>query len=462
VHRRSLSPWRRVPLPDFHILSLEGPDPYSRAGGIASRVTGLARSLAAAGASTHLWFVGDPNRPHREVRECVELRRWCQWISAHHPGGVYDGEEGKRCDLGSSLPPYLVQEALLPRLADPRRRAVILAEEWQTVDAVLHLDHLLREAGVRERVEILWNANNTYGLDRVDWPRLKRAARITTVSRFMRERMHRWNVDPLVIPNGIPEEGFQEPPPELLREFRRKTVGRLVLGKVARMVPEKRWILAVDTVHALKEAGRRPLLVARGGGEGHGWEVLERAAAWGLRTVHRSGGEGDPAGLLEALRDTGDADLVMVDRPLAPAACRLLYRGADAVLANSRYEPFGLVGLEAMAVGGVACVGGTGEDFAHPGWNSLALQTEDPQEFLAVFHPLQDPERSEEIRRRAREAAAWYRWDAVLERQLLPHVVRLSVPMEPPSLDRGGWRGAAHPPFPREESREGGVGAAAG
>ena len=60
----------------FHILAFEGPDEYSRAGGIASRVTGLSRSLAECGFETHLWFVGDPEQPGHEVRGNSHLHRW--------------------------------------------------------------------------------------------------------------------------------------------------------------------------------------------------------------------------------------------------------------------------------------------------------------------------------------------------------------------------------------------------
>ena len=56
-------------------------------------------------------------------------------------------------------------------------RAVVLAEEWHTVDAVLHLDSLLRTAALRDRVSIFWNANNTFGFDRIDWKRLERGRR---------------------------------------------------------------------------------------------------------------------------------------------------------------------------------------------------------------------------------------------------------------------------------------------
>src|SRR5436309_201701 len=39
----------------FHVLAFEGPDAYARAGGIASRITGLSETLADAGFGTHLW-----------------------------------------------------------------------------------------------------------------------------------------------------------------------------------------------------------------------------------------------------------------------------------------------------------------------------------------------------------------------------------------------------------------------
>ena len=58
------------------------------------------------------------------------------------------------------------------------------------------------------------------------------------------------------------------------------------------------------------------------------------------------------------------------------------------MLANSGHEPFGLVGLETMAVGGVACTGCSGEDYAVPGYNALVLETNDPREFTALFSEL--------------------------------------------------------------------------
>ena len=152
----------------FHILSFEGPDGYARAGGLATRVEGLSDTLASLGFETHLWFIGAPDFPGHERRGLLHLHRWAQWVSRHHPGGVYDGELGKSSETARTLPPHLAQEILSPHL---RRggRAVVLAEEWQTVDAVLHLDWLLEQEGLRDRVTILWNANNTLELKRINW-----------------------------------------------------------------------------------------------------------------------------------------------------------------------------------------------------------------------------------------------------------------------------------------------------
>jgi len=101
----NLDPVRTV----FVILSFEGPDVYSQAGGLGVRVKGLSRALARMGYTTYLYFCGDPDLPGEEEVEDgrLHLRRWCQWISAQHRGGVYDGEEGKIRDWNYSLPSSL-------------------------------------------------------------------------------------------------------------------------------------------------------------------------------------------------------------------------------------------------------------------------------------------------------------------------------------------------------------------
>ena len=411
----------------FHLLSFEGPDPYARAGGIASRIIGLAQALAASGFPTHLWFVGDPDLPGHEVCDQLQLHRWGQWISRYHPAGVYDGEEEKRADYAASLPPFLLREALLPHLQQGGT-AVILAEEWHTVDAVLHLDWLLRQAEVRSHVTILWNANNTFSFDRIDWGRLAEAAILTTVSRYMKHLLQGLGVNALVIPNGLAADDLIPPERETVRGFRTRTHDRTVLSKVARWDPDKCWLLAIDTVGMMKNLGWRPLLIARGGVEAHGVDVLTTAVARGLQVVERALPNPGVGGLLQVLDSLHDVDVVSLRSPLDPESRRVLLHGSAAVLANSKHEPFGLVGLETMAVGGVACTGCSGEDYAVPGRNALVLETTDPREFLGLFGELRaNPAHERALRQAGRLTAKHYTWQQILQRHLLPRLRLLAT-----------------------------------
>jgi glycosyltransferase involved in cell wall biosynthesis/ribosome-associated translation inhibitor RaiA len=406
----------------FHLLSFEGPDAYAYAGGLASRITGLVHALAEAGYETHLWFVGDPQLQGHETIDRLRLHRWCQWISHYHPGGVYDGEEGKLADYARSLPPFLCREVLIPHLQQGKR-AVILAEEWHTVDAVLHLDELLRSAGLRHQVMLLWNANNTFAFERIDWGRLAEAAIITTVSRYMKHQMQRLGVNALVIPNGLSADTLKPPEREAVAIFRARMRGRTVVSKMARWDPSKRWLLAIDTVGAMKRIGWQPLLIARGGLEPYGTEVLAAAAMAGLRVIDRGLSQRGVGGLLQALQDLDRVDIVNLCSPIDPESRRVLFHSSAAVLANSEHEPFGLVGLETMAAGGLACLGTTGEDYAIPGHNALVLETNDPEEFLELFGMLlADHTLDRALRQAGRTTAQHYRWPKIMQRILLPRL----------------------------------------
>jgi glycosyltransferase involved in cell wall biosynthesis len=406
----------------LHLLSFEGPDLYARAGGLASRVDGLTRTFSALGLETHLWFVGDPNLPAEEQRDRLHLHRWAQWVSRFHPGGVYDGEIGKVNDYAASLPPILMNESILPHLR-AGRRAVVLAEEWHTAHAVLHLHHLLVQAGVRDRVSLLWNANNTFGFDAIPWERLREAAVVTTVSRYMKHRMRRYGVDPVVIPNGLPTEAFDPVDRQAVAELRRRFRDRTILAKMARWDPDKRWMESMAIVAALKHQGWRPLALVRGGCEPYGGEVLARARDLGLHVVDRTWTEPGADGLLAALSDVGEADVVNLCSHVDPEARRVLFRAADAVLANSGHEPFGLVGLETMAVAGLACTGSSGEDYAVPGQNALVLETSEPREFIGLYGPLREhPEQAVRLRRAGQSTSRRYAWSRVVEGALLPRV----------------------------------------
>ena len=214
----NLDPRRTV----FVILSFEGPDVYSQAGGLGVRVKGLARSLARIGYPTYLYFCGDPDLPGEEEQEGgrLQYRRWCQWISSMHRGGVYDGEEGKIRDWNSSLPPSLIENVIAPAIA-AGNHVVVLGEEWHTSWSMKLISDALYYRGLRDRVVMLWNANNTYGFNRIDWTGLNFATTVTTVSRYMKFRMWEWGQNPIVIPNGISRESIVEADPQVVDDLRR-------------------------------------------------------------------------------------------------------------------------------------------------------------------------------------------------------------------------------------------------
>ncbi len=400
----------------FVVLSFEGPDRYAMAGGLATRVTGLTEALARLGFETQLIFVGDPEVPGHETRQSgrLHLHRWCQWISRYHPGGVYDGEEGKLRDYQNTVPDFVLNEIVRPALAGGKR-LVVMAEEWQTAETLARLGDRLQQAGLRDQAQLLWNANNTMSFHRINWDHLSQAATITTVSRYMKHLMWPMGLNPLVIPNGIPAHLLHPVKPTQIDRLRRVLDAGTLLVKIARFDPDKRWLMAVETVARLKAKGQGVALLARGGVEVHGEEVMAYAQNLGLivRDVQLMGEA--HRGYLLSLRAAGRADIYNLHFHIPEDFRQVMYAAANLVLANSGREPFGLVGLEAMAAGGVAVTGSTGEDYVVPFENALALDTDDPAEVVTYLHYLREnPDREREIRGAARETARQFTWDAVV------------------------------------------------
>lgn len=403
---------------DVVLVAFEGPDRYSFVGGLATRMNDLAEALVGRGHSVRHVFVGDPKLPAVEERLDGRLRleRWAQWISAHHPKDVYDGEDGKRRDLSASLPPHLVNDIVAP--AAQRGRAVtILFEDWQTADVAINTHRLLAARGLRSAASLLWNSNNTYGYHEVDFPALQEAAVITTISRFMRaETLRLAGVDAQILPNGIAERYLSPLPPHEPRMLRSAFGDRPTFVKVARFDADKRWLWAIDAIAALRDQGQRPRLLMRGSRSDYADVVQGRIRADRL-SVDRIAlpAEAPVQDVAQAIRRS-EADIAFLDFFIAERVLRGLYAAADGVLANSEKEPFGLVGLEVMASGGIAFVGRTGEDYAIPYGNSVVVQTDDPRELGAHLATLRaDTPLAIRIRAEGRGTAKRFSWPLVLE-----------------------------------------------
>jgi glycosyltransferase involved in cell wall biosynthesis len=383
-------------------------------GGLGVRATELAVALGERGYPTELFFIGDPAKPALEIyAKNVQLRRWCQWISAFHKN-VYDGQEGKIADYTASIPPFLIDEMIAPAAARGER-AVILAEDWQTAPAIIALDRALRARGLRDSARIFWNANNTYGFERINFAALTAAATITAVSKYMKFELGLYGASALVIPNGIPKRLLHGPRKQDVEAFRKALGGRPLLVKVGRFDPDKAWYSAIDAVANLRADGWSPRLIVRGGSEGYANEIFARARDRGLRIEDVRVAGGEPADLFAALEQT-TSDIVNLRAFLDANLLYALYAAADAVLANSKKEPFGLVGLEVMAAGGLAVCGATGEEYAEPFVNSIVCDLDDGRELASYLAGVVgDKTRTEVMRANGRATAARFTWEHAID-----------------------------------------------
>ena len=226
----------------------------------------------------------------------------------------------------------------------------------------------------------------------------------------MKHRMQSLGVNPLVIPNGLSADDLVLPERQDVAGFRSCLRGRTVLSKVARWDPAKGWLLALDTVSAMKRLGWQPLLIARGGTEAYGDEVLAAAAGADLRVVARTLPQPGVRGLLHALERLEGVDVVHLRSPLDLGNRRVLFRGSDA--------------------------GWSGEDYAVPGHNALVLETTDPWELIGLLRELHlHPAQERAIRRAGRMTARHYLWPQILSGILLSRL-RLLAPL---SADEAPW-----------------------
>ncbi|MCZ7574023.1 MAG: glycosyltransferase [Ardenticatenaceae bacterium] len=402
----------------FVFVSFEGPDRYSLAGGLGVRVSELGEVLARQGYQTHLIFVGEPSAEAHEVLWDGRLALWrvCQEISCHMRAGVYEGEQAK-LERFQQVVPSLILERIARPAATTDQLLVVIGEDWHAAATMSAISDVLYWNGLRRRAILLWNANNTFGFDQINWARLAFTCQIMTVSRYMKQRMMPLGVNPLVVPNGIPGRHLEPVSDELVECFQQQFAGRLTLTKFARFDPNKNWLQAMQAVTRFKALGLRPLFFMRGGVEGYGHEVLSEIDKLGLRRCDLRLVNPAPARFLEAVAELPECDLIFMRFFVPEDVQRLLYRACDAVLANSGHEPFGLVGLEVMAAQGIAITGSTGEDYAQHLLDAVVLDTDDPSEIVgSLLYLRSHPELAEDIRRVGGLTSRFYVWETVLQK----------------------------------------------
>jgi glycosyltransferase involved in cell wall biosynthesis len=217
-----------------------------------------------------------------------------------------------------------------------------------------------------------------------------------------------------VIPNGLDAQLLDGADPERTAALRGAFGARPTCVKVGRFDPDKNWLQAIDAIAQLRADGIDARLIARGGREPYGDVVMGRARERQLG-VERLAYEGSDWREFVRLLAAVEAPVVHVRAFLEEATLFALYAAADAVLANSGKEPFGLVGLEVMAAGGIAVCGATGEEYAEPFVNAIVCDTSDGRELATYLEALfDDPALAGELRTNGAETAARYSWEHAL------------------------------------------------
>ena len=405
----------------FVLLCFEGPDVYSTAGGLGTRVTELSEALATQGYTTRLIFIGDPYKPATEARVDGKLilKRWSQWVSKYYPNGVYDGEEQKLYDYNESVPYYIYNDVVRPAVSEGKT-VVIMGEDWHTAEVMCRTSDVLNWYGVRNKTLMLWNLNSLMSLHRINWGRLNFVTTLSTVSKYMKHKMWELGVNPLVIPNGIPSRHLESVDQQAMQQLhtlaQRGDPNRLFLFKIGRFDPDKRWMMAIEAVARLKDIGHPVTLFVRGGIEPHGADVLGHAYYRGLQIKDVVAQRPNLEQCFNAIEQAGPADIYNLRFFLPEEFVRTTYATADATLANSGHEPFGLVALEVMAAQGVAVTGSTGEDYAVSFENAIVTETDDPDEIVGyLLYLRRHQEEQERIRTNGYLSAKQFLWDRVIE-----------------------------------------------
>jgi glycogen(starch) synthase len=307
------------------------------------------------------------------------------------------------------------QDAVVEAAQGGFDRAPLLlhAHDWMVADAAARLsrtlgvpwvltvhatEHGRRQGRLDERVHRAVHAAEQRAVTAAD--------RVIVCSRAMRaEVTDVLGADPssvVVVPGAVDATAWQ-PDAEALAHARRRwrpDDSPLVVA-AGRLEWEKGFTTLLRALPAVQE--RHPSLHTVVAGAGSYRPTLEALAA----DLGLAGGPRQPPVQLPG----------RLDRPQLAA----LLAAADVVVVPSRYEPFGLVALEAMAAGTCVVVTATG-GLAEQVEDDVNGRVVDPGDVdglaAALAELLADPERRDRLAQAGREAARQRPWSGVAERTL--------------------------------------------
>jgi len=364
-------------------------------GGISAHLFDLSRALIRRGISVHVVTCNFPGAPDYETIDGVYVHRF----EAYAAGDSFIGwilrmqksMERKVGELVNSIGPF----------------DFIHAHDWVSGVAGVGLKHLFRKP------LIVTMHSTEYGrraglhndfqrsIHEIENWLCYEAWRVITCSHYMRDHVAWCFSQPQdkidTIPNGVDVTKWSFPFDHWEIRSRFVSKGENLILFVGRMVIEKGLDTIILALPILLRHGIPVKLVAVG--EGPQRETCQRLAK--------------DMGLSEKVHFAGHID----DWRL-----RALYRVADVAVFPSRFEPFGIVALEAMAAQCplvVSAVGGLNEIVDH-GVNGLKVSQDNPEALaMAVERILEDSGlRNRMVKNAYEKCLQVYNWDRIAEQTL--------------------------------------------
>jgi glycogen(starch) synthase len=364
-------------------------------GGLARHVEGLSRSLASLGHEVHVITLDFPGAPYEEHEGSLYIHRVPVSVPApsfHSWVLLFNHFFEKRAGR-------LAHEFGAPE--------VIHIHDWLTVPAGVAAKHLLRTPLVMtfHSTEASRSSNSPSAesamVEGLEWWGSFEAARVIAVSGWMKSevltrlKIPEEKVDQ--IPNAVESLKFEEPvDAKTTRATWNVGEGQKMITAVGRLTPQKGFDDLIRAYPAIRRAVPESRLVIVG--EGHMRSELESIAE---KENVRDGTTF--AGFLS------DGELVAV------------LKRSDVVVVPSRFEPFGIIALEAMAAGAplvVSRVGGLAE-IVEDSVDGIEVEPNNPSAIAAAtVRILSDRELAARLATRGEEKAKTYSWENTAKRTL--------------------------------------------
>ena len=282
----------------------------------------------------------------------------------------------------------------------------IQTHDWLTGQAAIELKYawktpLLTTIHATERGRYRGHVGDptSHAIDRMEWRLCHESWRAIVCSNFMVGELHNFFGTPRdkieMIPNGIDLRHIKPCPPDVLREMRQLYApnGERLLFYVGRIVYEK-------GLHVLLRA--MPI-------------ILDRYPNTRLLVAGKNSHE-----MLPLARELGIESAVSFLGFVSNQRRDCIYQTVDAAVFPSLYEPFGIVALEAMALGCnviASDVGGLSEVVRHLQTGLTSFPGDPASIAWAVDYLFRHPEQAEQWRRWASyEVRTRYNWQGIARR----------------------------------------------